>query len=721
MNTNNTAQVTSNIVDAVREQLTECQNLLERLRQLREEAKKSALPIDYVEISIAILEDFITYAYADLVQGEYERALEGSYALFELGKTAVGELEVLLAGQSGSISVPRYQTSKIHIDGASFYAQTKHSGSGALEQRPVFFTGYGHFTQVRNDVEKFPRYGINLIQVEFGPRSVFPDENTVSNAEVEAFLHVLDRAEQNNVAVNLLISPHYFPDWALRKYPHLKKCGGGFLKFCVDAPESRDIIQRFINSVIPQIANHSALHSICLTNEPIYRKSDGCIYTQTAWRDWLEKTHATVEQLNRLHNAQHKDFSEVPIPQEPLQPNPLYYDWTIFNRERFAEWHRWMADQIHGFAPKLPVHAKIMIWHPFERDKVMWGVDPELFGELSDINGNDCWKWYPHHTESDWQNEWLTENMAYDLQRSVADKPIFNSENHLIRDRDLEDIPPVHIRNALWQGAIHGQSATTIWAWERSFDPESDFSGSIMHRPSCVAMVGTTHLDLMRLSREVAAIQNLRAEIAILYSTTSVIYAESYLDVLKRTYTALNFTGVRIRMVTERMIENSQIADYKVIVVPHATHITHAAHTGLQQYIANGGQVITIGADCLTRDAYDQLYSTTDQLDTHAILSPDCSIHEFWEVFEAQIETWHIRRPVRIVDDQDRPVWGVEYLAAFHEDRWLINLTNYTRQAKTVIILTSGYPQIRNLLIDQEVSGNAVELEPLDPILLEIR
>lgn len=719
---NNDIQVThSNIISAVREQLAESQNLLDRLHQLADEAKGKGLPIDYIDISMAILENFIPYVYEDLDGGEYERALEGSYALFELSKTAVGEINELLAGGAKPISVPRYQTSAIRIEGASFHALTKHSGSGLMENRPVFFTGYGHFAQVRDDIEKFPRYGVNLIQVEFGPRSVFPTETTVSNAEVEAFLRVMERAQQSHVAVNLLISPHYFPDWALEKYPHLKRCEGGFLKFCVDAPESRDIIKRFIEHVIPQIAAHPALHSICLTNEPIYRKSAQCLYTQALWRDWLEQKHGNLENLNRCHSARYASFSDVPIPDEPLQPAPLYYDWATFNQERFAEWHRWMANHIHAIAPNLPVHAKIMLWMPFDRRQVMWGVDAELFGELSDLNGNDCWKWYPHHAKGEWENEWQIENMGYDLQRSVADKPIFNSENHLIRDRDVEDIPSIHIRNVLWQGAIHGQSATTIWVWNRTFDPKSDFSGSIMHRPNCAAMVGITHLDLMRLSLEVAAIQNIKAAIGLLYSTSAVIYSEEYLEGLKRTYEALNFTGLKIGFVTERMLSREKVSDYKLIVVPQATHIANQAYQGLQRYAESGGRIVAVGTECLRRDEYDMPYNTKDPIPISASFPAALSSRELWEAFEAQLRNGGIHRPVNVTDNQGQPVWGVEYLTALHENRFIVNLVNHTRWTKNVTIRAPGYYHIRNLLIDQEVNDGALELDPLNPILLEIR
>ena len=61
----------------------------------------------------------------------------------------------------------------------------------------------------------------------------------------------------------------------------------------------------------------------------------------------------------------------------------------------------------------------------------------------------------------------------------MKDAPVFNSENHVIFDREMRYIPPEHVRAALWQEAIHGQSATTIWVWEREkSNPRGDFAGA---------------------------------------------------------------------------------------------------------------------------------------------------------------------------------------------------------------------------------------------------
>ena len=51
-----------------------------------------------------------------------------------------------------------------------------------------------------------------------------------------------------------------------------------------------------------------------------------------------------------------------------------------------------------------------------------------------DISGNDHYS-VPQGEGAKWCNMWRTYLLGYDLQRSLKDAPVFNSENHLIPDR----------------------------------------------------------------------------------------------------------------------------------------------------------------------------------------------------------------------------------------------------------------------------------------------
>lgn len=160
-----------------------------------------------------MFENFINYAEEDLKQDEIRRAFMQIPDMDVMAKKLERELSEALAGRRNFPEVPRWTgTERPKIVGSSFVAPVtfpSHSSSSVL--RPVFFVGYGHFGQVRADIEKFPRYGINIIQIEFGPNSVFPNEGVVSDEPIRETLSVPDRSAKAGVAVNLLISPHYFP------------------------------------------------------------------------------------------------------------------------------------------------------------------------------------------------------------------------------------------------------------------------------------------------------------------------------------------------------------------------------------------------------------------------------------------------------------------------------------------------------------------------------
>lgn len=553
---------------------------------------------DQTLVTATVLENFVPFCRHDLAAGAICRAYDTASELQAMLAAALARKPVAQA--------PRYVTSPLTIDGASFLGQAK-MPDGSRVQRPIQFTGYGHFGQVRRDVEKFPAYGNNILQIEFGPRSVLVAEDQVSTQAIDEFLAVCDRAARANVAVNLLLSPHYFPDWALQKWPELKEFEGGFLRYCIHDPRAKAIVEQSLRVVIPRIKDHPALHSLCLSNEPVCVDMSKCETAAAMWHDWLTRRFGDVGAINRRWDTNHASIAAIAVPQPSRDGSAMLYDYTLFNQESFAGWHRWMADIIHSMAPDIPVHAKIMIGahfqHIFHGD---WGVAPELFGELSQINGNDCWKW---PDSSVWACAWESENAGYDYQRSAVDAPVFNSENHLILDGDVTSVDPMFVRNVFWQGAIHGQSATTTWVWERTLDAHSGFTGSILHRPACVEAVGRTTLDLNRLSVEVAALQAVPAPVAVLWSQASSTWrGDAHGQDVKRAYVAANFAGVPVGFVNERdaaRYANGELprawAAAKLIIVSGASHLPAETVAALEKFAAAGGRILRLG-ECGTHD-----------------------------------------------------------------------------------------------------------------------
>ncbi|MCX7045696.1 MAG: beta-galactosidase [Candidatus Sumerlaeota bacterium] len=675
--------------------------------------------VSYPLVAATILENFIGYAEEDARRREVKRSLDQVGDMEEMSARLGRELKEALAGQRQFAAVPRWTGDKRPIiKSSSFLAPVRMPGSAlnaAPIERPVFFNGYGHFGRVVSDMEKWPSYGVNIIQIEVGPRRIFPADGRTDEAPVRETLQTLDRAQKAGVAVCLLISPHYMPEWAVVKWPQLRKRREGFLKYCLHAPEGQELLRRFISVLITPMKNHPALHSICLSNEPV-NVEEPCEPAKQMWRGWLEKRHGDIARLNSRYGAKYASFAEVPLP-DPFAAHPappVWMDYIRFNQEFFAGWHKMMADAIRAAAPGLPVHAKAMTWTMTNDIDIKYGVDAFLFGQFSDINGNDAVNNYDF-SEGGAGQSWQMNAMGHDLQCSVLDAPVFNTENHLIADRDTRYVPAIHIRAALWQAAIHGQSATAIWVWERTFDAKSDFAGSIMHRPACAEAVGVVNHDLNRAALEVTAIQQARPQALLLQSFTASVWdVGRYSDCMGKLYSALSFTGLKLGFITERQLESGVVPDAPVVFVPDITHFSDAALAGLRKY---KGHLVFVGeGDLLNRDEYGKARNPDLRAEKIPFRYGPTSSRELWTHILAKAPAWNLRPAVELRGPDRQPVWGVEWRSAETSGGLVVNLCNYSNAPASVTIIRGGAPAPAR----DALSGKAVET-PLTLAPLEIR
>jgi hypothetical protein len=687
-----------------------------------EAVKSRGQDVSYPRVTFTVLENFIGYAEEDFRRGEVERSLQQLKDLEPMAARLRGELKEALGGQRHFAAVPRWTGLKRPVvKGSSFLAPVR-LADGTTVERPVFFTGFGHFRQVVTDMEKWPNYGANIIQVEFGPRQVFPRDGETSDAPMRQMLHTLDRAQEAGVAVCLLISPHYFPQWALAKWPSVRKHRGeGFFQFCLHAPEGQKLLRRFIATAIAPLKDHPALHSICLSNEPV-SVEEPCESAKKLWRTWLEKRHGDIARLNARYGAKFASFADVPLP-NPLEKRPelpLWLDYIRFNQEFLAGWHKALANAVHAVAPNLPVHAKAMTWSMVNDVDVRFGVDPYLFSRFSDVNGNDSANEYQHNSgDVDFAQGWLLNAMSHDLQRSVLDAPVFNTENHLITDREKRYVPASHVRAVLWQAAVHGQSATTIWVWERSFDPKSDLYGSIMHRPGCTEAVGVANYDLNRAAYEVTALQQAPPQALVLQSVTASVWDTGrYLDCLRSIYAALSFTGLNLGFVTERQLEDGIVPTAPILFVSGVVHLSDAAWANLRKF---KGRIVLVGnSDLLGYDEYGRKRQVTLRTETIPLENGSKSSRGLYPHILAKLPQWRIRPDVELRGPDQLAVWGVEWRSAETAEGTVVNLCNYQKTPATVTLFWKGQAIAARDVLTGERVVDAMKLLPLEVRLLRL-
>lgn len=552
---------------------------------------------------LSVMSDFYPWIVQDVSRGFTNRAEREVRELVRIGRDEKARLARVAAGVETDPPVPHYVTSPIEIRGADTIA-TRQWPDGRRERGNVFLTGFGHFGMIQREMEKMPPIGNHVLQMEIGPNSFLPDENAVNTNAIAPFLAAAARGAKENVQVCLLLSPHYFPKWALRKWPELEGCAGGFFKYCVHDERAQGVIEKSLRAVIPLIRGNPALHSVCLSNEPEQGFFGPSCALRAKWPVWLKERYGTVEGMNAQWGTAYAAFADVPMPSswKEAKKSPETLAFIRFSHEAFTRFHRRMADVVHEIAPEIPVHSKIMIFAGFHGGATYFSVDPEDFGALSDYNGNDCYDNPTPGAASGWAHSWWQMEAGYDFQRSVADKPIFNTENHLIPDRCKAYVPGDHVYAALWQNAVHGQAATTLWAWERAYDDgKSDFNGLILERPECLAAWARCSLDLSRLADELSPIRNQPPTILLHWSLASQAMSGARGGRFLRVYRAANFLGQPLGVATERMLAEygktgvlrRPLDSARVLLLPDVSHVPPEVRAGIDRLALGGVKVVS--------------------------------------------------------------------------------------------------------------------------------
>ncbi len=696
--------------------------LLHELRQLLAQARSRHLPADYQELAAYVASMFLEFVPQDETWGRLAHARRELLAAERMTETALAQTRELLRGKKFAELAPIPNLASVTIQGDAFW--TPELGQPADHSLPGFFTGYGYFTQAREAIFRYPSLAANIMQTGTGPlQTLFPAPGKV-NRRVLAGLHqLLRQAAQYNVGIDLIaMGGHTLPDWYEKQHPEIVRCRGEYVPYDIDAPATRRFLAKYFRLLMDNFASHRHLFSVCISNEPDYRTSESSPYTLAKWKAWLRRTHRTIQRLNQAYGAQYASFADVPPYGAAPGHGPRFYDWCIFNQERFASYQGWLARLIRQRAPRLPVHAKVSQLRFFDtRQMVGWGVDPELICQVTQIAGNDGGSGYlgPGHR---WAAGWQGTNLWNDLLFSLSHKPLYNSENHIIDDAVLArvHVPAEHVRTALWQAAIHGQRATTIWAWDRTNQIDGFGYNSALTRPDCVLAIGQNALDLRRLGREVLAFCATPRRVHLLYSMTSMIWSRAYMRTWMQAYEALSLAGLDVGFVSERELAAGMPAGVKFLVLPESEYIRDTAARAILQWARHGGHVALLGPHAMRYDQYGKSRAWRQQILQHANagaltkFAPGAALRGRLLALAAKAD---IHPEVTLLDaGTGRMAWGVEWRSARLQQRHLINAVNYLSVPITVRIADGG--TYRDWLGNRNV-GAQMKLEPLHPVLLE--
>jgi hypothetical protein len=664
--------------------------------RVRGNASLAANP--YLRLGTAVASRFIDFAQKGGADGR--SGLAWSQFQFEEVAQVLDETEKLMRSSTALLDWQPPKPGAVRFKDGTFYERG----------RPRYLAGYGHFGTVINDLPDFPALGASLVQDGCAGPSSMNADGTLGEGALDV-VRGLDRAARYGMRLDFLLSPHYYPEWA--SAPDLHNGNIGFLGFNIFHPKAKATVGKWIELMADQIKAKPALHSVCLANEPVYISSGRDSYTRPAFTEYLKRTHPLLADLNALYGASYQSFEDVPVP-PPAMPAGVpamraYYDWTRFNNKMFADWHAWMGSALKQHGVKAPTHTKIMVFQTLDRDKLAYGVDPELMCRATDLAGCDAYAFMG----GAYAYDWFGNEFFYDLLHSFRGQSVFNSENHVIPDgASPYHIPMSHTRSALWQGAVHHQASTTIWVWEHASD--SSLVGSIYFRPANVYGAGRAMLDLDRLAPEVRALDTAQPRVALLYSQPSLFWEPKYQGTIYSLYTVLNFMGENVTFVSERQLAEGAAAKVQWLLVPNATHVLPSTPAALAAFAKAGGKLLLVGKDSLTRDEYDRPLSRADY--------PAMELASDEPATAAALRQALAPFPFNDLRDTatGKPAWGVEFRVVRQGRATLVPLNNFNKETRTVTLPRWPKASALDLLSGESVDLKAVSLEPMTPRLLRL-
>jgi beta-galactosidase GanA len=367
---------------------------------------------------------------------------------------------------------------------------------------------------------------------------------------------------------------------------------------CLESSHIREAVERYIEREWKQwLKNPNLLYNI-MAYELQYICY--CERSQQMFRAWLEKKHGKVERLNKLWGTSYRAFGEIAAPPtKNARPLPgtnraQWYDWACFNQDRFSDYLAWVKSVIRRFDPVTPLAAGGSYSMLYGGNGTS-GIDEEqIINRVGDII----------------IHEGSGSTLGMDLQLALSEtpKPLCDPEMNLENVRYL--LPHM----------LHGKSVIQIWHWPDQ--PPREYPHLINDSPahgwkfplSDVAALLRAALDGRRLSREIASFSAVPAQVAILYSRTSMLQippemltwrTTPYLRELENAYEASRFLDTRTTFVTEKQILEGRLSRFKILLVPAASHMRAEVVASIYRFVEQGGVLLLLPSSFVS-DEYNR-------------------------------------------------------------------------------------------------------------------
>ncbi len=547
----------------------------------------------------------------------------------------------------------------------------------------------------------------------------------VSESVIENLAADFDLMAEYNLSGAFGTAPHYVPDFYTADFPEAIYQAGSYIPTILEHEKTWEFLEAYYRTMIPRLAGKPAFDSVVLMNEPQINSTQHPYYLPL-FRNAMQEKYQTIEALNANWGTSYSDFSEIEMPKN-TEATARFYDWRAFNDEILPDHHKKMIEIIKEYDPDVLMQTKVMQTTGVSTGgRVMGSNNWEIFGDFLDVNGGDGWAYYKSATI-----DLRAQDMYYDFQTSINEAPTYNTEEHIIQDGSkmiFNDKERIHNVASMWQGGVHGRGGSIVWFWDRE---TRSSSGNYLHnpllteRPDTVSSLGKMTLDLNRLSKEVVAIQDKKADVGILWSQNSWPYTNDMMNSMYVSYAALGERGQKTQFIVESQAE--KMHELKTLIIPHAISVTDATFAEIEKFVSGGGKLIVLGEDSLSKTEYakDRDAQSVATLMSKATVVPitavgtDLNTASKAAVFETIFDAVKAYSEVSIIDKATgKPVENLEYLYAECEGKLIVNICTYRDDDIEVEVLVNGKAVEADELISVKKFDG--KIKAYTPVLLSV-
>jgi hypothetical protein len=573
---------------------------LAKLESALAAADKAQIVCPYAKAARVISRRFLPLAGTKSQKGVTAEAARDAQFLRELCAEQTASVRAALRKERVPARIPDPGLSKTTLRDGNFW----------VGDEPVMLVGGMGYGELRNALPDYRDYGFNIVGDDFNNgfscfRNLQSDE-TFDPQIATRLRQSWEGLAKQNLAVAFNPTLHYFPPWALGKYPDITggtpvdalpdwsglnrnrdkrtKRYGAFFPFAIDSPSLRRLVSTYYQGLFPGLRGGGGFQVVWMMNEPTYTNTKDPHYRKL-FEDSLKARYKTINRLNRAWSADHKTFAEIADKAAP--GTRARYEWLTFHQDQVASWFEWLGREARKHNPELILSNKPMAWtllHPEQ------GIDFEREAELWDVPGCDAGR---SPGNADYAFGWQKAIMLFDFQKSVApDKPLGDHEYHYIHE---SGVSPEYVRATYFHSYLRGLRMSQFWVWATGMIGEGKSGAGMSHtawqQPRVAWGTATSALDLRRLARYVAPFPG-RPEVALYFSKASLYLAGDYAQALSRAHAEANFLDAPIGFATDRMIRAGKLSRYRLLIVPDAEFVDHDVRDAIERFAKDGGRVL---------------------------------------------------------------------------------------------------------------------------------